>query len=116
MKSNSLVLKHVEFRIDSPHILYMSRVEELRQAITELSLEERAELMSALANFEDDQWDKQMKRDAATGKFDAMNRQAEADLKSGKTRPLDSFLTQSRGFRAERSKNSGNSIAGFHRT
>jgi hypothetical protein len=73
----------------------MSRVEEIRQAIATLTLEERAELMSSLAGFEDDEWDKQMKRDAAAGKFDQMNLQADADLKSGKTKPLDDLLAQS---------------------
>jgi hypothetical protein len=70
----------------------MSRVEEIQQAIETLSLEERAELMSSLMNFEDDEWDKQMKRDAAAGKFDEMNQQTDADIKAGKTIPLDEVI------------------------
>lgn len=70
----------------------MSRVEELQQAIATLTLEERAELMSSLMNWEDDEWDKQMQRDAAAGKFDEMNRQTESDLRTGKTRPLSDLL------------------------
>jgi hypothetical protein len=62
----------------------MSSVEEIQQAISNLSLEERAELMSSLMNWEDDEWDKQMKRDAAAGKFDAMNRDTDAELTAGK--------------------------------
>ena len=73
----------------------MSRVEQIQQAIATLTLEERAELMSSLAAFEDDEWDKQMKRDAAAGKFDEMNRKADADLKAGKTKPLDDLLAKS---------------------
>ena len=36
-------------------MLPMSRVEEIRQAIATLTLEEKAELMSSLAGFEDDE-------------------------------------------------------------
>ena len=70
----------------------MSRVEEIQQAIATLSLEERAELMSALMNFEDDEWDKQMKRDAAAGKFDSLDRQTDAAIKSGTTKSLDELI------------------------
>jgi hypothetical protein len=70
----------------------MSRVEEIQQAIASLSLEERAELMSSLMNFEDDEWDKQMKRDAAAGKFEKLNSGSEEDIRLGKTIPLDVLL------------------------
>ena len=71
----------------------MSTVAEIREAIEKLSLEERAELMSALMGFdEDDDWDRLMKADAAAGKFDAMNREAEADYRAGQTRPLEEIL------------------------
>jgi hypothetical protein len=73
----------------------MSRVEEIQQAIGKLTLEERAELLSSLMNFEDDEWDKQMKRDAAAGKFDRMNREAEEEFKAGKTIPLDKVIEES---------------------
>jgi hypothetical protein len=70
----------------------MSTVAEIREAIEKLSLEERATLMSELMGFEDDDWDRQMKADAAAGKFDAMNREADEDLRAGRTRPLDDLL------------------------
>jgi hypothetical protein len=73
----------------------MSRVEEIQQAIATLSLEERAELLSSLMNFEDDEWDKQMKRDAEAGKFDALAREAEEEYKAGKTIPLDKLIEES---------------------
>ena len=47
----------------------MSTVAEIFNAIQELSLQERCELEALLHPFEDDEWDKQMKRDAAAGKF-----------------------------------------------
>ena len=37
-------------------------------------------------------WDRQMKADAAAGKFDAMNRDAEADCRAGQTRSLEEIL------------------------
>jgi hypothetical protein len=73
----------------------MSRVEEIQQAIADLTLEERAELMSSLLNFQDDDWDKQMRRDAAAGKFDTMNREAEQEVNAGKTKPLGDLLNES---------------------
>ena len=70
----------------------MSTVAEIREAIEKLSLEERAELMAELHGYEDDDWDRQMKADAAAGKFDAMNREAEADYRAGQTRSLEEIL------------------------
>jgi hypothetical protein len=70
----------------------MSRVEEIQHAIANLTLEERAELLSSLMNFEDDEWDKQMKSDAAAGKFDELDRQTNADIKAGRTIPLDDII------------------------
>src|SRR5947209_8607906 len=51
----------------------MSTITEIREAIEKLSLEERAELLAELHNWEDDEWDRQMRADAAAGRFDAMN-------------------------------------------
>jgi hypothetical protein len=70
----------------------MSRVEEIREAIASLTLEERAELMAGLAAFEDDEWDRQMKRDATAGKFAAMNDKAGRDVRSGHTRALEDVI------------------------
>lgn len=72
----------------------MSTVAEIREAIEKLSLEERVALMIELQgqHFEDDEWDLQMKADAAAGKFDAMNREADEDLRAGRTRPLEESL------------------------
>ena len=45
----------------------MSTVAEIKAAIDRLSLQERCELEALLHPFEDDDWDRQMKRDAAPG-------------------------------------------------
>ena len=73
----------------------MSTVEEIKSAIGRLSLEERAEILSELCGWTDDDWDRQMKRDAAAGKFSALNREAEAAHAAGQTRPLDDILGES---------------------
>ena len=71
----------------------MSTVAEIRKAIEELSLEERATLMSELLGYdEDDDWDRQMKADAAAGKFDEMHAKAIEDLKAGRCTPLEEGL------------------------
>jgi hypothetical protein len=73
----------------------MSTVAEIFNAIKELSLQERCELEALLHPFEDDDWDKQMKRDAAAGKFDALHDAAEAEHAACKTIPLTDILRES---------------------
>ena len=70
----------------------MSTVEEIRTAIERLSLEERAQIIAELCGWTDDDWDRQMKADAAGGKFAALNREADAAHAAGQTRPLSDML------------------------
>ena len=71
----------------------MSTVAEIREAIEQLSLEERAGLMSQLLGYdEDDEWDRQMKADAAAGKFDTMHARAIRELRAGRCVPLEDGL------------------------
>jgi hypothetical protein len=72
----------------------MSTVAEIWSAIQELSPQERCELEALLHPFEDDEWDRQMKRDAAAGKFDLLHREAEAGHAAGKTMPLADILRE----------------------
>ena len=72
----------------------MSTVAEIYTAIQELSLQERCELEALLHPFEDDDWDKQMKTDAAAGKFGALHDAAEAEHAAGKTIPLTDILRE----------------------
>jgi hypothetical protein len=48
---------------------------EIKSAIEQLSFEERAQLAAWLRSRKDDEWDEQMKRDIAAGKFDAILRE-----------------------------------------
>ncbi len=71
----------------------MSTVAEIREAIEKLDLEERAALLSELLGYnEDDDWDRQMKADAAAGKFDDMHESAIKDLQAGRCMPLEEGL------------------------
>jgi hypothetical protein len=73
----------------------MSTVEEIKIAIGKLSVEERAELLAELCGWADDDWDRQMKADAAAGKFDALNRETDAAHAAGRTVPLEDILGKS---------------------
>ena len=70
----------------------MSTVEEIRTAIERLSLEERAQIIAELCGWADDDWDRQMKADAAADKFNALNREADAAYAAGQTHPLNDIL------------------------
>ena len=72
----------------------MSTVAEIWSAIQGLSPQERCELEALLHPFADDDWDKQMKADAAAGKFDKLHRDAEAEHAAGKTIPLTDILRE----------------------
>ena len=64
----------------------MSTVAEIKAAIAKLSPQEYCELMAELyPRLPDDEWDKQMKADAAAGKFDEMNRRGLGDHQAGLT-------------------------------
>jgi len=73
----------------------MSTVAEIKAAIDQLSPQERCELEALLHPWPDDDWDRQMRADAAAGKFDALNREAEAAHAAGKTIPLSDLLHNS---------------------
>lgn len=54
----------------------MSTVQEIKAAIGQLPLEERATLIAELCGWSDDDWDRRMKTDAKAGKFAALNEAA----------------------------------------
>lgn len=61
---------------------------ELKEEVLKLSPEQKAELAALLYGWEDDEWDKQMKADAAAGVFGEMIARAEEDMKAGRVRDL----------------------------
>ena len=63
----------------------MSTGAEIKAAIDQLSLQERCELEALLHPFEDDDWDRQMKRDAQRGgKLYKLMEASEKEAKAGK--------------------------------
>jgi hypothetical protein len=61
---------------------------EIKNAIEQLSFEEWAELAAWLHGWKDDEWDEQMKRDVADGKFDDVLREVEDDIRAGRLRDM----------------------------
>jgi hypothetical protein len=76
------------------HLLAVRTIEEIKMAISNLSLEERAEVVAELCGWTDDDWDHQMKAAAAAGKFVPLNCEAEAAHITGQTVPLDNILRE----------------------
>lgn len=73
----------------------MSTVAEIKSAIEQLPLEQRAALVAELCGWTDDTWDRRMKADANAGKFAALNEDATDAYTAGRTKPLDDILDQS---------------------
>ncbi len=71
----------------------MSTVAEIHSAIAALPVEERAALVAELCGWDDDDWDRQMMQDAAAGRFDAMNREADAGHTAGETVLLGKIIS-----------------------
>ena len=62
----------------------MSAVLEIQQAIARLSDQERTALRLWLDAYEEDDWDRQITKDAAAGKLSFMTRQAEQAKNEGR--------------------------------
>jgi len=63
-------------------------VQEIKEAVRNLSLEERAEVAACLHSWSEDEWDEQMKRDLAAGKLDNVLARVDADIAKNKTRGM----------------------------
>jgi hypothetical protein len=64
----------------------MSRVDEIKAAIEQLTPEERCELSALLNPIEDDDWDRQMKKDAEPGeRLDRLREAADHEYRQGKS-------------------------------
>jgi len=67
----------------------MSRVEEIKAAIEQLSPEERCELAALLNPVEEDDWDRQMKKDAEPReKLHRLMEAANKEYQQGKSLPF----------------------------
>jgi hypothetical protein len=63
-------------------------VKRIKEAIEQLSVEARAELAAWFHGWRDDEWDEQMKRDAAEGKLDDVLREVEGHIAAGRLRGM----------------------------
>jgi hypothetical protein len=67
----------------------MSRVQEVKAAIEQLTPEERCELAALLNPVEEDDWDRQMKKDAERGKkLHRIMEAANKEYEQGKSLPF----------------------------
>lgn len=66
----------------------MSTIEQIEQAIQNLSAEELESLRAWFAKFDADQWDRQIEEDVAAGRLDALADEAIADLRQGRCTEL----------------------------
>jgi hypothetical protein len=64
-------------------------LEQIKKAILELTFEQRADLAEwMLGTADDDDWDRQMRADAAAGKFDKIIREVDEAAKRGELRDM----------------------------
>lgn len=66
----------------------MSTIQEIEQAISQLSESDRAKLRDWLAKLDQDEWDKQIADDEAAGRLDALADEALKDLCEGRCTEL----------------------------
>jgi len=63
-------------------------VDEIKSAISKLSLEERESLARWLHGWTDDEWDQQISRDAMNGKLDKLLAEVDEEIEHDRLREL----------------------------
>ena len=63
-------------------------IDELENAITQLSEEEMAKFAQWFDQYRADQWDRQIEADIHAGRLDEAGRRADADFEAGRSTPL----------------------------
>lgn len=63
-------------------------VPEIEQAISQLPPEELSKFAAWFEEYMADEWDKQIERDVAAGKFDKIIQRVDAEIDAGRTKPL----------------------------
>jgi hypothetical protein len=61
---------------------------ELEQAISQLPAEELSKFAAWFEEYMADEWDRQIERDVAAGKFDHIIAKVDADIDAGRSTPL----------------------------
>ena len=63
-------------------------LEEIEKQITQLSPEELKKFSAWFDDYLSDEWERQIERDVAAGRFDKIIAEIEADVKAGHVQPL----------------------------
>jgi len=71
-----------------------STLPEIQAAIKSLPANEGWKLLRWLEDYLNDEWDKEMERDAREGRLDHLMEEARADYKAGRCKPLDEVIGQ----------------------
>jgi len=75
-------------------------LEAIKEAITELPSDEKSRLAAWLPRQDIGEWDRQIEEDFSPGgRGMALLEEAEADVRAGQTKPMDSFLAEARAKR-----------------
>jgi len=72
-------------------------VEAIKEAITDLTSEEKTRLAAWLLQQDMEEWDRQIEEDFSPGGGGmALLEEAEADVREGRAKPMDEFLAEAR--------------------
>ena len=73
----------------------MSTVAEIEDALRALPIDQARSVADWLQEYLEDQWDRQIARDAGSGKLDKLAAKALEHHKAGRTKPLDEVIDNS---------------------
>jgi hypothetical protein len=66
----------------------MSTISEIEQAVKQLAPQELAKFRVWFAEFDAEQWDRQIEQDVVAGRLDSLAEEALADLRDGRCKDL----------------------------
>ena len=72
-----------------------STITEIQAAIQKLPASEGWKLLRWLGDYLNDEWDKEIERDAREGRLDHLIEEARAEYKAGRCKPLDEIINES---------------------
>jgi hypothetical protein len=73
----------------------MSTVAEIEEALRALPVDQARSVADWLQEYLEEQWDRQLARDAESGKLDKLAAQALEHYKAGRVKPLDEVIDNS---------------------
>lgn len=70
----------------------MSTIAEVEQALRGMPVPDARAVANWLQEYLDEQWDQQLDADIAAGRLDALWQRAQADIATGRVKPLDEVI------------------------